>query len=433
LKENKNKKIINKSNISKIEKKQQAPSKQQKRIAITIIIFIAALYILYVIFLLNKDDTSIIFVEQGTIHKEETVVGYILRNEKVIKNEEYQNGIITIAGEGEKVYKNEAVFQYYSDEAKELSKQITELDLQIQEKIENEKITYNSDIKLIETQIEEILEEIRNINNTQEITEYNKSIKNLLEKKRLMLGEISGASDELKALIKQREQINGQISNSAKYLTAPISGVISYRVDGLEEELTTDDFTKLNREYLEGLNLKTGHMIATSGEVGKVIDNFSYYIATAMDSEEAINAKIGDKVKVRLSTNDEVQAKIVHINEEQSGRVLILKIDRLTEKLINYRKISFDVIWWSDSGLKVPNKAIVKDEAGLAYVVRNRLGYLSKLLVKVVNSNDNYSIVSTYNSEELTNLGVTQEEISNYKKIKLYDEVLLNPSLENLE
>ena len=383
--------------------------------------------------LLTKNESGTIFVEQGTILKEETVVGYIIRNEQVIKGEEYQNGIIHIAGEGEKVSKNEAIFQYYSDEAKELTNQVIEMDLKIQEKLKTEKITSNADIKLIETQIEEKIENLRNLNNTQEITENNQTIENLLEKKIATLAENTGATDELKQLIKKRDELEEQIRNSTKYLSAPMSGIVSYRVDGLETELTTQDFGKYNSNYLEKLDLKTGQIIASSVEAGKVIDNFNYYLATTVTSKEAMNTKVGKNVKIRLSTNDEITAEIVHINQENNKRVLILKIDRLTEKLINYRKISFDIIWSSDSGLKVPNKALGKDEKGLSYVIRTRSGYLSKLIVKVLNSNENYSIVKTYNTEELTTLRFTQEEISDYKKIKLYDEILLNPSLDKLE
>lgn len=404
-----------------------------KKVIIAIVIAIAIFYILYAVILLNQNESGTIFVGQGTILQEETVVGYIIRNEQVIKNEEYQNGIVQIADEGEKVYKNEAIFQYYSNEAKEFSNQITELDLLIQEKLKTENITSNADIKLVETQIEEKVEELRKLNNIQEMTEYTNTIKKLLERKISTLGEINGATEELKALVKERNNLNAQISNSTKYLTAPISGIVSYKVDGLEEELTTQNFNKLSSDYLANLNLKSGQIIATSGEAGKVIDNFSYYIAVSMNSKEAMNSKVGDKVKIRLSTNDEIKAEIIHINEEEGKRVLILEIDRLTEKLINYRKISFDVIWSSDSGLKVQNKAIGKDENGLSYVIRTKSGYLTKLIVKVLNSNENYSIVTTYDTEELTRLGFTQEEISEYKKIKLYDEILVSPSLEKLK
>ena len=254
----------------------------------------------------------------------------------------------------------------------------------------------------------------------------------MLEKKISTLGEITGTTNELKQLINERNSLSQQIRNSTKYLTAPISGVVSYRVDNLEDELTTEDFNKLTTDYLENLNLKTGQIIATSGEAGKVIDNFIYYIATSVDSTEAMNAKIGDKVTIRLSTNDEIKSEIAHINEEENRRVLILKIDRMTEKLINYRKISFELIWWSDSGLKVPNKAIIEDEKGLSYLIRTGSN-MTKLLVKIVNKNENYSIVSPYSTEELTELGLSQDEIKSYKKIKLYDEILLFPTQENLK
>lgn len=417
----------------KVKQKKAKAKLNQKRLIITIISIIAVIYIIYAVILLNRNESDTIFIEQGTMHQEETVVGYIIRNEQVVKNEEYQNGIIHIAGEGEKVYKNEAVFQYYSDEAKQLSNQITDIDLQIQEKLKTENITSNADIKLIETQIEEKIEELRKLNNTGEIAEYNKNINSLLEKKISTLGENTGATKELKQLIQQRNGINEQIRKSTKYLSAPISGIVSYKVDRLETELTTEDFTKYNSDYFRDLDLKTGQIVATSSEAGKVIDNFKYYLAVFMDSKEAMSTKVGKNVKIRLSTNDEIKAKIVHINEDENGRMLILEIDRLTEKLINYRKISFDIIWSSYSGLKVPNKAILKEKDGLSYVVRLRKGYSTKLLVKVLSENENYSIVTTYNTEELTNLGFSEEEISNYKKIKLYDEISMNPNLEEKE
>ena len=405
----------------------------KKKIIIAIVAVIGIIYILYVAVLLHEDENDTFFIEQGIMHKEETVVGYVIRSETVIKGEEYQNGIVQIAGEGEKVAKDEPIFQYYNNETKELTQKISEIDFKIQETLKTEKITLTSNIKLIETQIEDKIEDLRNLNNTQEITEYNKEIDDLLEKKIEALGEITTTSEGLKQLVRERNSYKDQIKSMTEYIIAPTSGIVSYRVDGLEEILTPQRFNDLNREYLENLNLKTGQMVATSTEAGKVIDNFKYYIAIPMDSEEAISAKQGDKVKIRLSTNDEIKAEVVHINEETNNRILIFEIDRLTEKLINYRKISFDIIWSSYSGFKVPNKSIAKDENGLEYIIRTRSGYLTKLMVKIVSSNENYSIITTYNSEELTNLGYSEEEISDYKKIKLYDEILLHPNLKKVK
>ena len=91
------------------------------------------------------------------------------------------------------------------------------------------------------------------------------------------------------------------------------------------------------------------------------------------------------------------------------------------------------MIWWDASGLKVPNQAIVHAEDNLNYVVRNRAGYLSKLLVKVTKKGESYSIVEPYETEELKELGFSNSQILEYKKITVYDEILLTPDLSKVE
>ena len=173
--------------------------------------------------------------------------------------------------------------------------------------------------------------------------------------------------------------------------------------------------------------MKTGKIVATNEECGKVINNFGCYIATISDSEEAKNAEAGDRLKVRLANNSEISAQIESVKHEENGKcIIILKVTEQIAELINYRKTTFDLIWWSASGLKVPNQAILEKD-GLNYVVRNRAGYLSELLVKVKEKSENYSIVEPYSNEELKELGYSSKDITSYKKISLYDEILINP------
>ncbi len=137
--------------------------------------------------------------------------------------------------------------------------------------------------------------------------------------------------------------------------------------------------------------------------------------------------KYGKNVKVRLASKEILSCKIVQINEEVDGsRVIFLETSNYSQELINYRKLSMDIIWWSDEGLKIPNSAIQK-EGELSYVIRSRAGYTDKILVKVLRSNNSYSIVSKYKTEELKQLGFTQNEIINMKSISLYDEIIINP------
>ena len=297
----------------------------------------------------------------------------------------------------------------------------------------NDTSLFTSDMKLLENQIDEKVEDIRQIKDVTRLTEYKKEINNLVTKKAKIAGDLSPKGSYLNQLIEERKNYESQLNSGSEYVIAPISGIVSYKVDGLEEILTPDNFSSLSKEYLESLDLKTGKIVATNEECGKVIDNFGCYIATISSSEEAKQAKVGDKVKIRMSNNMETPAEITNIvNENDKDILIILKIEKQIEELINYRKISFDLIWWSDSGLKVPNQAIVQ-ENNLDYVVRSRAGYLSKILVKVTRKGNKYSIVESYSTDELKELGFDNEEISSYKRISLYDEILLNPNLSKIQ
>lgn len=398
-------------------------SKGKKIIAILSASVIIA-YIIWAIYLLIVHPTDVYVVSQGTISQEDETVGYIIRNEKIQKSENYVNGIYAIASEGQRVAINEPIFRYYSDSEKEITTQINEINYQIQDLLEQEKNLTSADIKAIENQIEEKIENINKLNNYQEINEYKKDIDTLISKKIRFIGDVT-ENKEIKNLVKERNSLENKLKNGSEYQKAPISGIVSYRVDGLEESFSTDNFNAINEQYLENLDLKTGQIISASNECGKVIDNFKCYIAVIMDSKEAMEAEVNDTVKIRISNDEEESAKIVQINEESGKRTIIFQIDKMTENLISHRKIAVDVIWWDVSGLKVPNQALTQ-ENGLYYVTRNKAGVQSKILVKVKRQTDKYSIIESYKNEELQELGYNAQEIKNYKKISNYDEIMIN-------
>ena len=408
--------------------------KFNKKIIIYIAIFLVVIYVIYTIYLLIKQPTDIFTLEEGTLYSEETDIGYVIRDEVVVQGENYKNGMEKIKSEGEKVAVNEAVFRYYTKNEDSLKEKIAELDTKIQEAMANETGLPASDMKSLETQIDQKLLEISSVNDTTKLEEYKKEINELITKKANIAGELSPQGSYLKELIEERKNYENELNSGAEYVNSSKSGVVSYKVDGLEDVLkpTEECFSALTKEYLENLDLKTGKIVPTSEESGKIIDNTYCYIATISSTEQAKNAEVGDNVRVRLPSGLEVSAEITYILQNEDDRVLILKIEKGVEELISYRKISFDLIWWSETGLKVPNQAIVK-ENDLAYVVRNRAGYLNKLLVKVKREGEKYSIVEPYDTEELKELGFSNEEIISYKKITLYDEVIINPDLTKVE
>ena len=128
-------------------------------------------------------------------------------------------------------------------------------------------------------------------------------------------------------------------------------------------------------------------------------------------------------IVLRMPDATEINSEVEFVRQEENGKTMIVfKINKGVEKLISYRKISLDVIWWSFSGLKIPNSAIIH-EGDLTYVIRNRTGYKDKILVKILKQNEGYAIIRNYTTSELKELGYKQEEIISMKSIGLYDQI----------
>lgn len=137
-----------------------------------------------------------------------------------------------------------------------------------------------------------------------------------------------------------------------------------------------------------------------------------------------MSANVGDQVKIQYDSDKTVSAEIAHINEENDSRILIFKVNDLPEKMINYRKISVEVIWWEYSGLKIPNSALI-EENGKHYVEKNRSSYNARVLVNVLKQNDSYSIVDNYTTQELQEMGYSYDEIQNMYSIRQYDRIVV--------
>lgn len=404
--------------------------KKNKKTIIIIALLIVIIYAIIMVIRLLKNPTSTFLVEKGQIYQEETATGYIIRDEQVIKGENYKNGMAQIKTEGERVAKGEAIFRYYSNGEETLVKKIEALDSKIDEAMKNNNDVLPGDTKVLENQITQKIENVHNESDLQKIKEIKKEMTTDITKKAKIAGDYSPAGSYLKKLIDERSGYERSLNSGAEYIVAPESGVVSYRVDGFEEILTTKNFSNISKDFLESLNLKTGQIVATSDESGKVINNYECYIATCLNSEYANSAELGDTVKLKLPSGNEVNAEIVQTNvQNENNIVIVFKIEKCVEELIGYRKISFDVIWWSYSGNKIPNNAIQYEQKGenkVAYVIRTRAGYEDRILVKELKSNGKYTIVSDYTSQELEELGYLSDEIKSRKTLSIYDEILIN-------
>lgn len=394
-----------------------------------LVVFILIIsYVMFGIIGLMKNPSSTVIVKEGTVTKEETVTGVIIRDETILQGKNLKNGMQHIVDEGEKVAVGDPIFRYFSTDESQTKSKIAELDNKINLAIsENNQILYSSSTKLIDSQILQKIKELPEINSVQILKENKRNVSSLILKKAKLAGDLSPTGSTLKQLINERSKLEKQIADGAEYIKAEKSGIVSYRIDGFEEKLKNDDFSKYTKDYIKKLNLKVGDIVPVNSEKGKIINNFKCHIAVISKTQEAKNAKEGQKLSIVLPNAQMVKGKIVRINREGNNGdvVLIIEFDEGIESLSIYRSIRVDLVWWNKVGNKIPNSAIFNVN-GLSYVIRSNNGYNDYVLVKILKQSDDYSIVSNYSLVELKELNLKQNISTS---LLLYDEVVLNPSV----
>lgn len=405
--------------------------KEIKNVILLALIICLIIYIIYELVELISSPTEAVLVRKGEVSKEESTFGYIIREEEIITNQSAGENIEKLKAEGEKVSKGEAILKYYTVEKELIAQEISETEAEIQQALESQNEIFSSDIKALDAQIEDKLYSISNKNNVQELKENKTDINSYITKKAKITGDLSPAGSYIKDLILKKNELEESLLEGSQSIYASTSGIISYRIDDLENVLKTTNLESITKEMLNKLDLKPGKVISTSNQRVKLVNNFYCLIATQSSSNEAKNAKVGDKVNIKLSTGDEVKATIEHINDEENSRILIFRIIQNVEQLVSFRKISMDIIWWSASGLKIPNSSIIYKE-GLSYILKKENNKDKDVLVKIIKENDEYSIVKNYNTDELVELGFDEETIRNLNKIEEYDNIIINPNIKNV-
>ena len=317
-----------------------------------------------------------------------------------------------------------------ADDEENLKKKIEETDLKIQDAISKQEFFSTTDIKNLEKQIDEKVKPLNTLTDIQKISEYKKDISNIVNKKAKIIGDLSKSGSYIKELTEEKEKYEEELTEGSEFVKAPTAGMVSYRVDGLENILTPSDFEELSEEKLESLNIKTGKIIPISNEEGKIINNFNVHITAISTSTSSIEAKLGDTVTITLASGEETKAKMVYKKEENGKNLLVFKLDTLKDELIEYRKVSFNITWWSETGLKIPNDAIIEDENNNTCVIKEKAGTYSKVYVKVLKKNDKYSIVQNYKAEDYEKLGI---EATKSNTISQHDMILLYPDLNKIK
>ena len=430
--------------------------KQKTRASQNLIFVLISLFIiLFIYFIVSivqlfQKPASTVMIKKGELINYEEVVGYVIRNEEIVDTSDYDGMIKSEVKDATRVAKGSPIITYVSKSEEQIMDKIAKLDEKIDKAVESQQTIFTSDVKNLEAEIENyIYTNVRGNISVNSIKEYKKYINEKIEKKAKIVGELSPAGSELKNLISQRAEYEKELNDSERTLLSPSAGLVSYRVDNLENVLTYNSISSLTTTALKNLKTTLNGEIPVNQKKVKIVNNFECYVAVSMNSQEANDVKLNSTVYLRFKNTEDklIPATIEYISKESGNVLIVFKIQSNVEELTKYRKIGLDVVWWSSIGLKVNKEAITyskiniaentsgdaeANESGdiastkqieLATITIKKAYYLETAYVKILKEARDFVIIDNYSDSELRNLGLSESEIAGRATIKMYDEV----------
>lgn len=395
-------------------------------IASIIIFFIIFNYIPKIIKLFSQPAQNFT-VSVGKIVDEEYTKALIIRKENVLTNGEKK--IEKDKQEGQKVRKGERIGRYYADNEKKILEEIANIDKEIEKVLaENNQKIESPESTILDKKIEALISEINGINKQEKITKITKEVNEEILKKAKTSGELSKEGNKLKKLIDQKTKLENNLNSNTNIITATEAGNVSYKIDGYEGKLKTDNFDYLTKDVISEVDIKSGNIVSTVENNVKIVDGFKTYLVCTLENKNTKDRKVGDTVGIRIGSHEEIDGEIVYmkkISEEEN--ILVFKVDRLYDVLSQYRKVNISIVWWSQEGLKINNNALVKAQNGLYFAKKDKGGYSEIIPVKVIRKTDEYSLIESYTKADYEKAGIKMDYAPSVVE---YDEISISPKID---
>ena len=381
--------------------------------------------ILFTLFFSLKPKDERMLLENGTIEKSGLYTAYVVKNEALLKKD-VTKVLVPVTAEGSKVPKGGIVATYRGEEYSNYEEKLAKMDKEILELMKDLPPIYSSEIDAIDKTIYSLLKESIHETSYSKMQEYKQRINSYINKRAGIIGELSPDGAEIKQLIEDRNKYESQAKKSNDNILAPITGLVSYKTDGLEDKLSAKNIDSLSysliKSYVDSSDLVNNTDI-------KIVNNYEAYIVTKVGLDNKEYIKEGSSYDIRLveSNNQIIRASLDKVEETEDEYELYFKVSNGIENIVEQRKIEIEIVWWQKSGLVVMNALLNKyDGKDASYIYAVKYSEIVKVPVKIVRQNEKYSVVTNYDEEELEEL-----QIDTDYKIKLHDRIILKANNKN--
>ena len=178
------------------------------------------------------------------------------------------------------------------------------------------------------------------------------------------------------------------------------AGIVSFAVDGLEEEINIENLNQINLNKFDNFkgdyqHLLSGDRVNKNEPLYRVINNFELYLIAKVPEAQSDRFRIDEVIFLEQKNSDKLfEAEIINIRHNLRDTFFYIKVDQFIPQWINRRRINLNIIKNIYRGIKIPREAVFSQPSGQGVLKVSGYNKYEFQEVVILNGNKDYVIVS---------------------------------------
>ncbi|MHB1483160.1 MAG: HlyD family efflux transporter periplasmic adaptor subunit [Saccharofermentanales bacterium] len=395
---------------------------RSRSITMTIIFLVILIFTVFLILNIMKKVSpkpQFMFIQNGTIEHVTGATGLIIRDDVLMKSPA-DGTLKPLIEEGNRVSYGQDVAIIINKGSDESLLELENCEKQISD-LQKELINKGKGpgARVIYEETDKDIAQLMNLARKESIQDslinmdsYQTSIDVMLERRNTRLLSIDFNDSRLNALKTQKSDIERTLGLFAGTVKSKTSGIVSYHIDGLEEQIDIAKIMSLtHQQYKEFIknsknSLTADNAVTKNEPIIRITSGIYQYIAFYLTNTKQASFKVNSihTVKVPLDSTTITNCKVVKSIPSNKDLFIILKTDRQLDRFSDRRTIEADISVKITEGLRIPVSSIIDfnktAKTGKIMIVSG--GYTRIAKITVIDYDREHAIIEAVKGQKYT-------------------------------
>lgn len=231
----------------------------------------------------------------------------------------------------------------------------------------------------------------------------------------------------------RRDDLSKEISTNNVVYKAEDAGIISYKVDGLEEVYNEENIEKIDYQLImdnqKSASLGQRNSVKMGDPLYKIIDNFTYSMAIPVEDEKVLKIYSKDKaVDLLINSKISLKGRVSRVNRtSESKGVLIVSLNDKLSELGYDRVLNVSLIESRSDCFVIPTKAIVEVDNQTGVYILELNGLVKFRPIEILRQNEIDTTISIGDEKGY----IKNKKGEDLRTLSAFEEVIIEP--ENIE